>query len=127
MAEVVLDASALLALLNGEPGADLVAAALPQAAISALNLSEVVAKLAEAEMPEAAIREALQGLQLDVVPFDAEQAYEAGLLRAATKSAGLSLGARGCLGLALRLGLPALTADRSWEELSVGALVRVIR
>ncbi len=127
MAEVVLDASALLALLNGEPGADLVAAALPRAAISALNLSEVVAKLAEAGMPETAIREALQGLQLDVVPFDVEQAYEAGLLRAATKGVGLSLGDRGCLGLALRLGLPALTADRRWEELSIGALVRVIR
>jgi PIN domain nuclease of toxin-antitoxin system len=125
--EVVLDASALLALLNREPGAELVAAALPGAAVSAVNLSEVVVKLAEAGMPEKAIREALQGLPLDVVPFDEEQAYEAGLLRPLTKGVGLSLGDRGCLGLALRLGLPVLTADRTWQQLSVRAEVRVIR
>lgn len=127
MPEVVLDASALLALLNRETGAELVAAVLPGAAVSALNLSEVVAKLAEAGMPQEAIREALQGLSLDVVPFDLEQAYEAGLLRPSTKGMGLSLGDRGCLSLALRLGLPVLTADRSWQRLSVGAKVRVIR
>ena len=127
MAEVVLDASALLALLNDEPGAELVAESLPQAAINAVNLSEVVAKLADAEMPDEAIRDALLVLSLDVVPFDVEQAYEAGLLRSATKGAGLSLGDRGCLSLARRLDLPALTADRMWEQLSVGAKVRVIR
>ena len=127
MAEVVLDASALLALLNAEPGAEHVAEVLPQAAISAVNLSEVVAKLADAGMPDQAIRDALQGLPLDVVPFDTEQAYQAGLLRPATRSVGLSLGDRGCLNLARSLGLPALTADRTWEQLSVGAKVRVIR
>ncbi|MBI2872580.1 MAG: type II toxin-antitoxin system VapC family toxin [Chloroflexi bacterium] len=113
MPEAVLDASALLALLNAEPGAEVVAAALPQAAISAVNLSEVVAKLADAGMPEAAVREALQGLALDVVPFDTDQAYEAGLLRSSTRGVGLSLGDRACLGLARRLNVPALTADRT--------------
>ncbi len=127
MPEVVLDASALLALLNREPGAELVAAALPSAAVSTLNLSEEVAKLAEAGVPEEAIRVALQGLPLEVVPFDQEQAYGAGLLRPYTKDLGLSLGDRGCLSLALRLGLPVLTADRAWQRLSVGAEVRVIR
>ncbi|MSQ07148.1 MAG: PIN domain-containing protein [Dehalococcoidia bacterium] len=127
MAEVVLDASALLALLNDEPGAAVVAIEIPGSAISALNLSEVVAKLSDAGMPEAAIRQALQGLPLDVIPFDQEQAYEAGLLRTATRSAGLSLGDRGCLSLARRLGLPALTADRTWQALAIGAVVRVIR
>ena len=95
MAEVVLDASALLALLNDEPGAELVAKSLPQAAISAVNLSEVVAKLADAGMPDEAIRDALRGLPLDVVPFDVEQAYDAGLLRSITRDVGLSLGDRG--------------------------------
>jgi PIN domain nuclease of toxin-antitoxin system len=125
--EVVLDASALLALLNREPGAELVAAALSGAAVSALNLSEVVAKLSDAGMPEGAIREALQGLPLDIIPFELEQAYEAGFLRPSTKGVGLSLGDRGCLNLALRLGLPVLTADRTWQQLAVGAEVRVIR
>ena len=127
MPEVVLDASALLALLTAEPGADLVAGALPQAAISALNLSEVVAELTEAGMPEGAIRDTLQALPFRVVPFDLEQAYEAGLMRTSTKGAGLSLGDRGCLSLARRLKQPALTADRTWEQVSIGATVRLIR
>jgi len=127
VAETVLDASALLALLNNEPGAELVAEALPQGAISAINLSEVVAKLSEAGMPEEAIQEALRALPLEVVSFDQEQAYEAGLLRLRTRGVGLSLGDRGCLSLARKLGLPALTADRTWEQLAIGAEVRVIR
>lgn len=127
MADVVLDASALLALLNAESGAESVAAVLPDAVVSAVNLSEVVAKLAEAGMPEKAIRDALLALPLTVVPFDREQAYEAGLLRPSTRGMGLSLGDRGCLSLAKRLGAPALTADKSWERLAVGVKVRVIR
>lgn len=127
MPEVVLDASALLALLNAEQGAELVAEALPEAAISAVNLSEVVAKLAEAGMPAGAIRQAMRGLGLEVIPFDEEQAYQAGLLRVATKGAGLSLGDRGCLSLAGRLAVPAITADRTWAELSVGVTIKVIR
>lgn len=127
MPDVVIDASALLALLNSEPGADKVAGAIPGAAISALNLSEVVGKLCSAGLPGKSIRQALLGLGLEVVPFDEEQAYEAGMLRTATDGAGLSLGDRGCLGLARKLGLPALTADRSWLKLSVGVTVKVIR
>jgi len=127
VADVVLDASALLALLNAESGAESVAAVLPDAVVSAVNLSEVVAKLAEAGMPEKAIRDALLALPLTVVPFDREQAYEAGLLRPSTRGMGLSLGDRGCLSLAKRLGAPALTADKSWERLAVGVKVRVIR
>ena len=127
MADVVLDASALLALLNAETGAESVAAALPDAAVSAVNLSEVAAKLAEAGMPEKAIRDALHTLPLVITPFDREQAYEAGLLRPSTRGMGLSLGDRGCLSLAKRLGVPALTADKSWARLAVGVKVRVIR
>ena len=81
----------------------------------------------EAGVPEEAIRDALQGLSLDVVPFEEGQAYEAGLLRTPTKGAGLSLGDRGCLSLALKLDVPALTADRTWEQLTIGAQVKVIR
>lgn len=83
MPDAVIDASALLALLNAEPGADAVAQALPAAVISAVNLSEVVAKLTQAGMPENAIRQALLPLALKVEPFDEEQAYQAGLLRGA--------------------------------------------
>ncbi|MFA4835502.1 MAG: type II toxin-antitoxin system VapC family toxin [Dehalococcoidia bacterium] len=127
MPEVILDASALLALLNAEPGADVVAESIPGAMINAVNLSEVVGKLCTAGMPEKAIRQALQGLDLKVIPFDEEHSYGAGLMRATTERMGLSLGDRACLDTARRLGLPALTTDKMWGELSVGAIVRIIR
>ncbi len=127
MPEVVIDASALLALLNAEPGADIVAEALPGGAISAVNLSEVIAKLCAAGMPEKAIRQALQPLGLEIIPFDEEQAYQAGLLRAATQDVGVSSGDRACLSLAKMLGAAAITADRAWAGLSIGATIKVIR
>ena len=127
MSRAVLDASALLALLNGEPGADVVAAHLLDGAIGAVNLSEVVARLVEAGMPEEAVRSTVGGLGLSVHEFDAEQAHRAGLLRLETRSLGLSLGDRACLALGARLEVPVLTADRSWSGLKVGVKVRVIR
>ena len=85
--EVVLNASAFMALLNSEPGAEMVAEAIPEAAISAVNFSEVVAKLAESRgADEEVIRRVLQDFPFNIVPFDEEQAYEAGLLRPATRA-----------------------------------------
>jgi PIN domain nuclease of toxin-antitoxin system len=128
MAGYVLDASALLVLLKGEAGSERVIEALMDgAAISAVNFSEVVAKLREGGMLEEAIHESLDSLELDIVEFDTEFAYQAGLLRPLTKSAGLSLGDRACLALAQNLNLPALTADRAWDSLSLGIRVQVIR
>ena len=124
---VVLDASAVLALLNGEPGTAMVIEALPGATINAVNVSEVVARLAEGGMPGPPIQEAIDGLRLDIVPFDAELALAAGLLRPLTRSAGLSLGARACLALGMRLQLPVLTADRTWSGLDLDVGVKVIR
>lgn len=128
MSKWVLDASALLALLNNEPGAEQVMAALLEgAAISAVNLSEVTAKLADVGMPEAEIRQALGPLPMEVVSFDAESAYQTGLLRVQTREAGLSLGDRACLALAKQLGNPALTAERAWGRLKSDIQVRLIR
>lgn len=125
--DVILDASAVLALLNAEPGASVVAGAVSEAAISAVNLSEVVAKLIESGMPAEAVRETLQGLELEVISFDAHQAYEAGLLRISTRSLGLSFGDRACLGLAQRHGVPVLTTDRNWSRLDAGIEVQLAR
>jgi PIN domain nuclease of toxin-antitoxin system len=128
VSSAALDASALLALLHGEPGHEEVARALAaRAVISAVNLAEVVGKLAEAGMPEESIREALEGLELDVVAFDRGLAYRAGLLRPATRALGLSLGDRACLALAAFGEREALTADRSWGSLDLGIPVRQIR
>jgi ribonuclease VapC len=110
----VLDASALLALLQNEPGAQAVAIRLPQCVMSAVNLSEVVAKLVDHGLPEVDLRAAIEVLDIDVREFDTEAAYAAGELRRIIRSAGLSLGDRACLALALRLSTAAVTADRTW-------------
>jgi ribonuclease VapC len=124
----VLDASAVLALLNQERGSATVAAAITGgAAVGTVNLAEVVGKLADAGMPEHAIRAALGGLGLAVVPFDDALCYRAGLLRPSTRAAGLSLGDRACLALAEHLSLPALTADQGWVGVVPGIDVRPIR
>jgi ribonuclease VapC len=124
----VLDASALLAVVYREPGVDQARAVIRRgAAVSAVNLAEVVAKLSEGGMVDAAIRATLAPLSLDVFDFTAALAYQTGLLRPLTKQAGLSLGDRACLALAQQLGLPALTTDRTWAGLPVGVVVQVIR
>lgn len=127
MNEVVLDASALLAVLRAEPGAERVEPRLEGAGIGAVNLSEVVAKLDEDGVPEPEIRRAIGRLDLDVHAFDAAQAYVAGGLRQKTRARGLSFGDRACLALALRLGATALTADRAWARLDLGIGIEVIR
>lgn len=128
MARAVLDASALLALLNGEPGSDVVAAALEdEPVMSAVNLSEVVAKLVEAAIDAGEVRLLLEGLQIDVMAFDGESAHEAGVLRPTTRRAGLSLGDRACLALGIRLGVPVLTADGAWRSLGLPVEVVVVR
>ncbi len=124
----MLDASALLVLLKQEVGADRVEAAIADGAVmSAVNLAEVVSKLSEAGMPEAVIRDTLDPLSIEILDFDRNLAYEAGLLRLSTSHLGLSLGDRACLALAQHFGLATLTADRLWAELQLGVTVLVIR
>jgi len=127
VSEVVLDASALLALLNREPGHEEIAVVIQDAAISAVNLSEVAGKLADRGMPGEAIREALEGLALEIHDFDHELAFQAGVLHPLTRSKGLSLGDRACLALGQRLNLPVLTTDRIWGGLDLGVQVRLVR
>ena len=123
----VLDSSAVLALLWSEPGAENVAASIQNARVSAVNLSEVVARLVDRGMAPADARHAIRGLELRVDVFDTELAIEAGLLRTATRAHGLSLGDRACLALAARLEAEALTADRAWSGTDVGVEIRLIR
>jgi len=129
----VLDASALLALLKGEPGAERVAEALERGAyLSAVNLAEVLSKLADwgedpAEAQARMAQVGLLGAAAEVLPFTGEDALEVARLRALTRAYGLSFGDRACLALARRLGLPALTAERAWAELDLGIPVEVLR
>ncbi len=127
MSDIVLDASALLTVFQGEPGAERVIEALPTAVISAVNLAEVATKLQERGMPDDRVRANIEALELKVEPFEIQLAIKTGLLRAPTRAAGLSLGDRACLGLAHALGATALTTDRAWEALDIGIEVELAR
>lgn len=123
----VLDASAVLALLNGEPGARAVSAHIANGAmVSAVNYAEVATKLADLALPDAAARGILEALGLLVQPFDDGQALTTGVMRSGTRDAGLSLGDRACLALAHHVGMTAVTADRAWQGLT-DVVVEVIR
>ena len=129
MTDVVLDASAVLAVLLREPGAEIVERALDRGpcAISAVNLSEVAAKLVDRGGDEKSIRAGLDSMQLEVQPFDETLAIEAGMLRTLTRPLGLSLGDRACIALARSLNLPVMTADRKWDRLNLDIAVLLAR
>ena len=127
MAEAVFDASAALAVVLREPGAEAVLRHLPRALISAVNAAEMLPRLVGMGLRVEDAARCLDGLDLDTVPFEAEDAAVVASLRAATRSLGLSLADRVCLGLGLVRGLPVLTADRVWAGLDVGVRVELIR
>ena len=129
MSEPVLDASAILAFLQDEPGAEVVAASLATGScpVCAVNLSEAAAKLVDAGLTRAEVSEVLGDLDLEIVPFGEALALECAWLREPTRGAGLSLGDRACLALAKQLSRPVLTTDRAWTSLSVGVTAKLIR
>ncbi len=126
VSEPVLDSSAILALVLGEPGARKVQEHLPGALLSAVNYAEAVSKLSDRGMPPDEARMALGLTGVSIVDFDSHQAWLAGDLRRSTRSAGLSLGDRACLALARDRSVPAITADRLWAQIP-GFDVVVIR
>lgn len=127
MSDVVLDASAVLAVLNGEPGAGEVLPHLPGAYLSAVNAAEVAGKLVDGGLSPEQAGQSLDRLGARIVPFEIGDVVPVARIRTASRSAGLSLGDRVCLALAGRLGQPALTADRAWRGLGAGVQVRLIR
>ena len=128
MSRVVLDASAVLALLNNEPGADkLTLELLSNATSSTVNLAEVQTKLvSEGGHPDEAWEDTLSSIR-EAAPFTDEHARLAGSLVAQTRALGLSLGDRACLALGLALKAPVYTADKSWKNLKLGLRIHVIR
>ena len=127
MSSVVLDSSALLAFIHGEPGGEVVAGVVGEALISSVNLAEVVTKLVERIGSLDLARAALGMANVDVIDFDGLQAEQAGALVTLTRSRGLSLGDRACLTLAAREAAPVLTADLIWATLKLDVEVRLIR
>src|SRR5690606_9310289 len=129
MKPLVYDASALLAVAFDEPGADatLELLATPGGEISAVNWSEVGAKLAERGLGDVAIRRELAAFGLDIIAFDADQARIAANLRPTTRALGLSLGDRCCLALARQRGARVVTADANWMQVSGFDVIAVRR
>ncbi len=125
MTTIALDASALLALLLGEPGGEKVESALDGALIAAVNLAEIVSHYAKLGAQRSDIETLLRPLPIRVIPIDTELSYEAGMLRPLTAKLGLSLGDRYCLALARREGVAALTAERRWPRIAADAGVTV--
>lgn len=127
MNRIVLDSSALIALLKPEPGSGVVASHLTGATLSAVNLAEVVTWMRQRGDSLEAIHWTLDMLNLETLDFDGDLAIGTGVLVDETKKYGLSLGDRACLASAAREGIPVLTAERSWANLNLGVAIQLIR
>ncbi len=119
MIENVLDASAVLAYLFSETGADKVELLLGNSVIGRINVTEVLTKLVQDGLAIDEAKETFDKLNLEVAEFDENQSLKAAELRPLTKHLGLSMGDRCCLALAILENLPAVTADRNWASLNL--------
>ena len=124
---IVFDSSALLAITFEEEGAEIAAQALNDGIISAVNVSEVITRYTDLGASEDDARASLLAFGLEIYPFDASLAIATGLMRSATRDAGLSLGDRACLALAIREQARVLTSDRAWATLDLDIAVELIR
>lgn len=128
MSKVVLDASAILAIINGEPGhEELQPEMLVDAVCSTVNLAEVQGKLLSWGWSSSEAWEDATTPIHEAVTFDDEQARVAGDLILETRKLGLSLGDRACLALGIALNAPIYTAEKSWSKLKIGAKIYAIR
>lgn len=133
MSKVVLDASAMLAYLFDEDGAELVETALNDSTcMGVINWAEVLSKVEDkghssSELIKTLAAQELLGKNLKILEATAEDAQLIAQLRPQTRQLGLSLGDRACLVLGIRLGLPVLTADTAWDSLNLDLSIRQIR
>ena len=130
MNRIVLDASALLAILHEEPGAEMFKQEfelLENATMSTVNVAEAYGKLVGSGIGAEDAWEAVIAPVPEILEFDREQAKIAGSLVPQTRSLGLSLGDRACLALGIALKAPVYTADRAWRDLRLEVSIHVIR
>lgn len=127
MGRVVLDSSAILAVLGREPGWEMVSGVLESAVVCSVNLAEVQGKLIGRGMNSEAASSAILDLIGVVIDFDRPLAILTGSLTAQTQLAGLSLGDRACLATGMLMNVPVYTADRAWRGLKLGIEIHLIR
>ena len=126
MIENVLDASAVLAYLYGETGADKVEPLFENSIISRINATEVLTKIVQDGLTIEEAKETFDKLNIEIAEFDKEQSLKAAELLPLTKHLGLSLGDRCCLALAILENLPAVTADKNWSSITL-CKIEIIR
>ena len=127
MSSFVIDASAILALLNEEPGHQLVSESIDDSAMSAVNYCEVIGKLVDVGLSDSEARSTVEPLKVEIVDFDEQLAFDAACLRRETRLLGLSLGDRSCLALARASKAAVLTADKNWSKLKMDVKIILIR
>ena len=128
MNKVILDSSALLALIKNEEGSSVVEELLGSIVMSSVNVSEVASILLDSEMSAEQVRKAIEPFIDSIIAFDFEYSILCAALRRSTKHLGLSLGDRACISLGIKLGLAIYTADKIWAELKLeNADIRLIR
>lgn len=127
MTSVVLDASALLALINKEKGYEIVEKYLPDSIMSSINLAEVATVLMRLDIPFDEVTDLLSNIMKEIIPFDERQAYIAARWYQKTKTFGLSLADRACLALAESKKLSVITADKAWANIDKSIEVILLR
>ena len=128
MSKIVLDATAILAVIIGEPGQEkLTPRLLADAVISTVNLAEVQGKLQSLRWTSDEAWEDTTGLLREAIHFDQHKARRAGDRLTQTSALGLSLGDRSCLALGMALRAPVYTAQKAWKKIKVGIPIHVIR
>lgn len=125
--KIVIDASAILALINNEKGQNVVEKVLNNAIVSSVNISEVITIANRNGINETEIIKLLKDIFPHIIDFNYEQACIAAALDKITKKYGLSLGDRACLALAKYKNCPVLTANKIWKKLDIAIDVRLVR
>jgi len=125
---VILDASALLALIQEETGAEIIKPLLKFSVMSAVNVTETLSVLQRTNIsPEEGLT-LITDIVTTIVPFDLEQAEQVAKLHPLVQLQGLSLADRACIALGIKLQIPIYTADRIWDELKLDNIdIRLIR
>ena len=123
----VLDASAVLAIVFDENGADKASAHARSSLVSAINMVEVLEKVQARKLPPGDVISLLKRLEVEIVPFDEHQALVSAGLRPAARKLGISLADVACLSLAATRALAAVTADREWRKLDDDIEIILIR
>ena len=128
MNKVILDSSALLALINNEEGSSVVEELLGSIIMSSINISEVASILLDSEMDTEQVSKAIEPFIDSIIDFDFEYSILCASLKKSTKHLGLSLGDRACISLGIKLGLPIYTADKICAEVKLDNIdIRLIR